>query len=119
MTSCDTGVESRTSGGNVGLLGGMEASSLSTIALSANVNRVINTAIGFGLFLIAKHWFPRQMGVKGISMRGITMAAILLAIAITSLLSRNLEASIQRRGQPPGPDGAGDDQHRPHRLPPR
>ncbi len=84
-----------------GLLGGVEASSLGTIVLSASVNSVINTAIGFSLFLVAKHWFPRQMGVKGVSIRGITMAAILLAIAIpslllTSLLSRNLEASIQR-----------------------
>ena len=86
----------------LGLLGGVEASSMGTIALSGGVNSVINTAIGFGLFLAAKHWFPRQMGVKGVSIRGLTMATILLAIAIpslliTSLLSRNLEASIQRR----------------------
>ncbi len=84
-----------------GLLGGVEASNLPTIALSQSVNSVINTALGFTLFLAAKHWFPRQMGVKGVSIRGITMAAILLAIAIpslliTSLLSRNLEASIAR-----------------------
>ncbi|MCP9850968.1 GGDEF domain-containing protein [Cyanobium sp. Morenito 9A2] len=84
-----------------GRLATLEQTNLLTIALGQAVNSVINTTIGFTLFLAAKHWFPRLTGVKGVSIRGITMGAMLLAITIpalliTSLHSRNLQGSVEQ-----------------------
>ncbi|MEA5423589.1 GGDEF domain-containing protein [Synechococcus sp. CCY9201] len=75
-----------------------------TQALVQGVNSVVNTTIGFTLYLVIKYRFPGKIVVKGISIRGLSISIVLLAIAIptfavSSLLSRNLQLSLQQREQ--------------------
>ena len=74
-----------------------------TQALMQSVNNVMNTTIGFTLYLIVKYRFPGKIVVKGISIRGLSISIVLLAIAIptfavSSLLARNLQLSLATEG---------------------
>ncbi|MCT0225220.1 GGDEF domain-containing protein [Synechococcus sp. CS-1328] len=73
-----------------------------TQALVQSVNNVVNTTIGFTLYLLVKFRYPGKIVVKGISIRGLSMSIVLLAIAIptfavSSLLAGNLQLSLQQK----------------------
>ncbi|MFY8149143.1 MAG: GGDEF domain-containing protein [Prochlorococcaceae cyanobacterium] len=56
-----------------------------SLALIATVNHGVNTTLGFTFFLVLKQLFPHRMGVRGISIRGLSTSAVLLAIALPTL----------------------------------
>ncbi|MEB3264636.1 MAG: GGDEF domain-containing protein [Synechococcus sp.] len=70
------------------------------IALVTGLRHVFNTTLGFTLFLVVKQYFPSGNGVRGISIRGLSMSVVLLAIAlptftVSTLLAQTRQWNVQ------------------------
>lgn len=70
------------------------------IALVTGLRHVFNTTLGFTLYLVVTQHFPTGNGVRGISIRGLSMSVVLLAIAlptftVSTLLAQTREWNLQ------------------------